>query len=62
MDDGTGGSCTSQGNRPRLGYISGRELLPDWRGLSVDLLHPSTAGMFEISLRLTRRIQDYRQS
>lgn len=47
-------------NRPRLVYLSGRELLPDWRGLSVDLLHPSTEGMFDISLRLARRIQGYR--
>lgn len=47
-------------NHPRLVYVSGRELLTDWRGLSIDLLHPSAEGMFEIARNLSARIQRYR--
>ncbi|WP_281272423.1 GDSL-type esterase/lipase family protein [Paenibacillus sambharensis] len=38
-------------------YISGRELLPDDRALTIDLLHPSAEGMQEIARRLARRIR-----
>jgi len=42
---------------PKLVHIDGRDMLRDTRGLCADLVHPSPAGMEEISQNLTARIQ-----
>jgi lysophospholipase L1-like esterase len=41
---------------PRLIHIPGQELLPDIRGLSADLLHPSAEGMQTIANNLAARM------
>lgn len=43
--------------RPNVFLFEGRELLPDWRGLSTDLLHPTDYGHTIIAENLTRQIR-----
>lgn len=46
-------------NLPRLVHLDGRSLLKSLAGLTADLVHPSSAGMLEISTWLVEAIQNH---
>lgn len=43
---------------PNVALFEGRELLPEWRGLSSDLLHPTDYGHTIIAENLARRLRE----
>lgn len=47
---------------PRLVHVSGRELLPDFTDLCIDMLHPSTEGMAVIAANLAARMSERMRS
>jgi len=46
-------------NASRLVHLSGRELLPEFTALSIDMLHPSTEGMAVIASNLAARMSAF---
>ncbi|MFH0797244.1 MAG: GDSL-type esterase/lipase family protein [Candidatus Omnitrophota bacterium] len=43
-------------NNPKVVHIDGRKILPGFSGLCVDLVHPSSSGMEQMALNLSRFI------
>ena len=46
-------------NMPRLVYISGRDLLTSWDGLTCDLVHPAPAGMEQMADKLAATMRHH---